>query len=227
VEPVEIASNGEAGKPAPGIRPADLAGIELRHAIPGRVRLRFPALRGDAVLSREVQKQLAALPVVRRVEVNPLTGSVLVLYDPADSAAIAQLGRLMIPGLDLDAMPGPDDREGEDGLTSASPTEAVASFTRRLNERLEAATGGSVDLKLLVPASLFAGGLLRLVASRKVPSPTWYDFLWFAFGTYFTLNRGQGPDTPAERAQPLNCDESDEEAEHPGTAGIAANVAPG
>jgi hypothetical protein len=226
VEPVDHALNGGASKPSPGIRPADLAGIELRHAIPGRVRLRFPALKGEPDLSREVQKQLATLPVVRHVEVNPVTGSVLVLYDPADSAAIAQLGRLMIPDLDLDALPGPDGLERANGVVSASPAEAVAAFTRRLNERLEAATGGTVDLRFILPASLFAGGLLRLVASRKVPSPTWYDFLWFAFGTYFTLNRGQDPDTPAEPAQPPDCDESGGEAEHLGAAGIAPTGAP-
>ncbi len=223
---MDDASNGRAGKPAPGIRPADLAGIELRHAIPGRVRLRFPALKGQPDLSREVQKQLGALSVVRRVEVNPVTGSVLVLYDPADSAAIAQLGRLMIPELDLEAMPGGADLATGNGLASASPAEAVAAFTRRLNERLEAATGGAVDLKFLVPASLFAGGLLRLVASKKVPSPTWYDFLWFAFGTYFTLNRGQGLDTPGAPAGPPGRNESGGEADHPETAAIAPEGAP-
>ncbi len=189
--------NGMAGPPARAIRPVDLAGIELRHAIPGRVRLKIPAIKGEPELSREVQRQLAALPIVRRVEVNPVTASVLVLYDPADSAAIAQLGRLMIPGLDLSALPGRDEFAEAAGDEPTSPAVAVSAFTRRLNEKLEAATGGAADLRFLVPASLFAGGLLRLLATRKVPSPTWYDFLWFAFGTYFTLNRaatGAGPD---------------------------------
>jgi hypothetical protein len=44
-----------AGSPAPGIRPANLAGIELRHAIPGRIRLRIPAIKGQAALAGEVQ----------------------------------------------------------------------------------------------------------------------------------------------------------------------------
>jgi hypothetical protein len=190
VKPVEDVVTTSAGSTARGIRPSDLAGIELRHAIPGRVRLRFPALKGEPGLSHEVERQLSALPVVRRVEVNPVTGSVLVLYDPADSAAIAQLGRLMIPGLDLDAMPRPDDSAGPNGDGSAAPAEALAEFGRRLNEKFEAASGHAVDLKFLVPPSLVVGGLLRLIASKKVPSPAWYDFLWFAFGTYFTLNRG-------------------------------------
>jgi copper chaperone CopZ len=187
---VEDVSSGTPGAAAREIRPSDLAGIELRHAIPGRIRLRIPAIKGEPGLSREVQRQLSALPVIRRVEVNPVTGSVLVLYDPADSAAIAQLGRMMIPGLDLDAMPGPDDLTAADGNGSGSTAESVAEFGRRLNEKVQVATGHAADLKFLVPASLLVGGLVRLIASRKVPSPTWYDLIWFAFGTYFTLNRG-------------------------------------
>lgn len=186
--------------PAPGIRPSDLAGIELRHAIPGRIRLRIPGIKGEPGLSLEVHKQLSALPVIRRVEVNPVTGSVLVLYDPADSAAIAQLGRLIIPGLDLDAMPGPEDFAGGAGPEAVRATEAVESLARALDRKVAEATGRAVDLKFLVPASLFVGGLVRLMASKKIPSPTWYDFLWFAFGTYFALNRGEGDEGPAESA---------------------------
>ena len=50
-----------------------------------------------------------------------------------------------------------------------------------------------------MPASLFVGGLVRLIASKKVISPAWYDYLWFAFGTYCTLNRGMPPGEPAAR----------------------------
>jgi Heavy metal associated domain 2 len=195
---VEDVSSGTPGAATREIRPSDLAGIELRHAIPGRIRLRIPAIKGEPGLSREVQRQLSALAVIRRVEVNPVTGSVLVLFDPADSAAIAQLGRMMIPGLDLVAMPRPDDLTAADGNGSGSTAEAVAEFGRQLNEKVQVATGHAADLKFLVPASLLVGGLVRLIASRKVPSPTWYDLLWFAFGTYFTLNRGQAREEPLE-----------------------------
>jgi hypothetical protein len=224
VEPVDDERNGAAGPPARAIRPVDLAGIELRHAIPGRVRLKIPAIKGEPELSREVQRQLAALPIVRRVEVNPVTASVLVHYDPADSAAIAQLGRLMIPGLDLSAMPRRDEFAEATSDESTSPAEAVSAFTQRLNEKLEVATGGTADLRILVPASLFAGGLLRLLATRKVPSPTWYDFLWFAFGTYFTLNRGANGVKPDGAT--LGGPDGAEGSDHPRTATGNCNGSP-
>jgi hypothetical protein len=68
-------------------------------------------------------------------------------------------------------------------------------LARQLNARVEAATGAA-DLRFLVPASLFIGGLLRLIASKRLIGPAWYDLLWFAFGTYFTLNRDRASRRP-------------------------------
>ena len=41
-----------------------------------------------------------------------------------------------------------------------------ADLVRKINAHVEATTG-SVDLRFLVPASLFVGGLVRLIASKK------------------------------------------------------------
>jgi hypothetical protein len=195
------------GSSSRGLRPSDLSDIELRHAIPGRVRLRIPGIKGQPALAREVQQQLSGLKVVRRVEVSPITGSVLVIYDPADTPAMAELGRMMIPGLDLDGMSAPDL-----GAEAPPSADAIADSFRQLNQKVAAATG-STDLKVLLPASLFLCGILRLVAARKVPSPTWYDFLWFSFGTFFTLNRTSAPE-PAPAAR------------EPGSVAVHANGTP-
>jgi hypothetical protein len=209
---VDDESGPGAGLASPAGRASDWAGIELRHAIPGRVRLRIPGIKGQAEMAREVERQLAGLAVVRRVAVSPVTGSVLVIYDPADSAAIADLARIMIPGLDLDGLssPGAGDPAVAAATATSAPAVAVADFARRLNTRVEAATGVA-DLRFLVPASLFVGGLIRLIASKQLTSPAWYDFFWFAFGTFATMNRGLAPappdadaPTPASGAQPAS-----------------------
>jgi hypothetical protein len=196
-----------AGLPASGIRASVLNGIELKHAIRGRVRLQIRAIKGEPALCREVEKQLAPLKVIRHVEVNPVTGSVLVMYDPADAVAIAEVGRMMIPGLDLVGMSSSDGGADADG----SLADAVANFVRHTNEKVGAATG-DVDLRFLVPVSLFFGGIVRLIASKKLITPAWYDFLWFAFGTYFTLNRGVAPEEPAPTSP---ADQPEPELVHP------------
>jgi len=51
------------------------------HAIDGRIRVRFPELRGNRRASARLRKDLRGLSGVTKVEGNPLTGSLLVEYD--------------------------------------------------------------------------------------------------------------------------------------------------
>ena len=52
----------------------------IRSFMDGRVRLRHPALQ-DRQVAALAQQGIAAIPGVRQVEVNPLSGSALLLYD--------------------------------------------------------------------------------------------------------------------------------------------------
>jgi len=184
--------------PAPDPGAPDLSGIELRHALPGRVRLRVPGIKGEPGLAREIQKQLAGLKVVRKVEVSAITGSVLVIYDPADSAAMAELGRMMIPGLDLGTPPAADG----DGA-AAPPAEQISGYFQQLNAQVRSATGNT-DLKVLLPATLFLSGILRLVVAKRLTGPTWYDLLWFSFGTFCTLNGSSASGSAAPAREPAS-----------------------
>jgi hypothetical protein len=78
----------------------------------------------------------------------------------------------------------------DNGNGNATPmAERLAAAFGGLNARVRDSTGG-VDLKLLLPLTLFLLGLRELLAAGKGVLPTWYDLLWFAFGTFFMLNPG-------------------------------------
>lgn len=53
------------------------------HYVPGRLRIKTPALRRAPAAAAVGQARLAALPGVRAVAVNPLTGSALVHFAEA------------------------------------------------------------------------------------------------------------------------------------------------
>lgn len=57
--------------------------FELLHFIPGRVRIRFHRLKGSPALAEEVRGRLLAIEGIRSVDTNPVTGTVLLRYDPA------------------------------------------------------------------------------------------------------------------------------------------------
>jgi len=52
------------------------------HALEGRLRIKVPELRGAAETARDIESRLRALPAVDEATANPVTGNVLVLYDP-------------------------------------------------------------------------------------------------------------------------------------------------
>lgn len=55
--------------------------LEVRASIPGRMRLFVPSLAGGMEQALQVREQLLGTGVVHRVELEPLTGSMLVCYD--------------------------------------------------------------------------------------------------------------------------------------------------
>jgi hypothetical protein len=72
------------------------------HAIPNRTRVRISSRRGDTVFFASVATALAAMPGIRHVSVQPITGSVLIehskpLLKLQDAIADAQLFRISGP----------------------------------------------------------------------------------------------------------------------------------
>jgi hypothetical protein len=52
------------------------------HALEGRLRIKIPEVKGAPYQAREVESHLQLLTGMEEVTANPLTGNVLILYDP-------------------------------------------------------------------------------------------------------------------------------------------------
>lgn len=183
----------------------DIGGVRVVHALPGRIRLKIGQLQQNPALAGELRTQLAGIPGVRLVEVNPVTGSVLVLFEPPEGAPAdsirflstawpARFGKLDVQAVEAGLGGGGNGAGG-----TPSMDRRIVDFFGALNAGVARTTSG-VDLKVLLPLVLFFLGLRSLLFSDKVPFPTWYDFFWFALSTFVMLN-GSALETAAE-AQP-------------------------
>ena len=65
--------------------------VEISSYLPGRIRLRSKNLIGNPGLEQEVQTQLTAFREIQSVETNTVTGSILILYEPAELRQNADL----------------------------------------------------------------------------------------------------------------------------------------
>src|SRR5437879_5091518 len=52
------------------------------HHIPGRMRVKLPHAKGDHATLQRIKEAISPMPGVNEVIINPVTGSVVVHYDP-------------------------------------------------------------------------------------------------------------------------------------------------
>ena len=178
-----------------------MTGIRVAHAIPGRLRLQIPALKGNPTLGRELAEHVWSLSGVRWVETNPTTGSLIVLYDTPEAESwrdeMEDMAVSLAPLLpDLDARAVAEWLAAAPGSAGALQTERVGAFFRTVNEQVGSATGGA-DLAFLVPAALVFLGLQRLLFAEKLHVPQWYDLLWFGLATFMMFNAAAAARGPA------------------------------
>ena len=165
--------------------------LRLVSHFPGRLRVRAEMFRVMPEVADEVVARLRQEPAVTGTETSPITGSLLVLYDPG-ALQLPRLVQLIVRtgrlgGLEVDA--------SEDWTKREPPGERLRVTFEQLNQRMREATGGRLDGRVAVPAALLAGGLGLLLRAPIVPN--WWDLTFWAYTTFHNMNP-HPPRSPAE-----------------------------
>jgi hypothetical protein len=148
--------------------------------MPGRLRLRLPS---DAN-TQGLEEAVRGLPGVAACRWSPPTRSLLIHYGPAENTPDALAESVAAhTGVPLRAR-SPVIRFGRRAGAARSPVAAsiVESFGE-LNQRIARATGGVVDLGLLVPVALTLWAARELVRGQIAPL-AWSTALWYAHGLF-------------------------------------------
>lgn len=154
--------------------------VHVAHAIPGRIRLKVPDISASPDVVAEVQHRLASWEVLRDVEMNLDSSSVVVYYDVESTDGVLDKLESLFGGFSSHGVAPRRTLKGA----------AIADLFQKVDKQVEQRTG--VGLRLLVPVLLLACAVLALMGAalrgRKLPLPSWYDLLWFAFNTFIILN---------------------------------------
>ena len=55
--------------------------LQIAHQVPGRVRMKIPAGKGNPELLKQISEVFGVIPGIEEITVNPTTGSVVLHYD--------------------------------------------------------------------------------------------------------------------------------------------------
>lgn len=143
------------------LKPTTETGWNIRHQLPGRVRLYNAAIRGDASLADAVGQMFIAEPGVTAVEVSAATGTVLIRFDDSIQSVGALLNGL---GTHPTGALLPYSPPEETGLSLEEELDGVVVKAARvlrygaiaLDTRLKASTGGRANLRQAVLGLLAA-----------------------------------------------------------------------
>jgi len=114
------------------------------HALPGRLRVKLAAIKRAPAVAEHLEQVLRRDKGVVDAVANPLTGSVLVHYDPQRTTSQAILSRLAPYGL---------------SSTTPPPPSALADFSNQLGKEL-----GKELVKMALAEMLAAGPMEVLFA---------------------------------------------------------------
>jgi hypothetical protein len=171
---------------------ADLPGgrlshLSVGHLKAGRLRIRIPDKRRDDAFFVTVAERLSGWPSVERVEVNPLTASVLIMFSDAD-ALFEEIERNGLFVLDTD----PASLAAQEHEPTAL-TERARRLWAGADTALRRVSGGSADIRNTAFLVLLASALYQLWRGQVVPPAL--TSLWYA-GDMLSLWRSTADEAP-------------------------------
>ena len=172
----------------------------VAHQITGRMRIKLPRAKRNPTLLRRIQRLITPLTGVKRVEINPLTGCVLIHYDfdPRQDfftiltrqAALAAVIALKPPELtDIEKIAAIIEAEAELLAAHSKAARSIISFIKQLNQEIRTGTNNMADLKVLTSLGL----ALYLFFETEAPAarPLMLGLGLFSFNSFVALHEPQ------------------------------------
>jgi hypothetical protein len=127
-----------------------------------------------------VKKELIRVPEINRVDVNPVSGSLVLEYNDEDINAYMICGILLkLLGL-------------EDALNVQPKSLAQKELSligSSLNRQIYNSTAGIIDLTSALASTIFVLGLYKIIVQHDRNMPSGFSLLWWAYVIFQSGNR--------------------------------------
>lgn len=160
--------------------------LKIAHQVPGRIRMKIGAAKGDPEMLEEIKTVFAAIPGLSKVTANPTTGSIVLHYDAEKNvnfdANLDQHCRAceleaMRPTNEIDELARKIQTEAEFLAENSDSARAVVDFFKKMDVEIKSASGNTVDLKVVLAAGVIAFTVLEVGATAA--TPVWLTFAVF------------------------------------------------
>ena len=176
--------------------------LRLVSHFPGRLRVRAEMFRAMPDVADEVVARLNEEPAVTGTQRSPITGSILVTYDPA-ALQLPKLVQIIVRTGGLGARVRRVERL-DDAAAGGGPHPRRGRRLQRAHARGDGRHAWTAAWR--IPASLLAGGLALLFVRPMLPN--WWDLTFWAYTTFHNLNPDRATRAPAREPDDGSADEA-------------------
>lgn len=144
----------------------------ISHASKGRLRLKIPSKKRNPAFFDHLQTEIREIPGLTQVRVNPLSGSILILYSELPEGISA-----LVPSF-AGLTPENISRLKPDNLY-----QKITGTFKQVNGRIRGFTGGEMDIPTLSFVALLAVGIYQ-ISRKNFVAPAWYTAFWYALNIF-------------------------------------------
>ena len=176
--------------------------LKIEHQVPGRVRMKIPAGKGNPELLKQISDVFGVIPGIEEVAVNPTTGSVVLRYDAdrhdefhgsfrqhyeAHGAAHGPAnGGLHGADTELDKLANSIEAEAEFLARHSHSARAVVDFVKMVDREIKLATNNTIDLKIVFAIGII--GLTVLEVGAPAGTPVWVTLAIFTVNHFIEMH---------------------------------------
>jgi hypothetical protein len=144
----------------------------LSHTSKGRLRLKVPSMKRNPAFFDQLQRKLKEIPGLTKVQVNPLSGSILILHtELPDEISAWMKSRNTLPS------------KGNPLLHPNNIHKKISVTFEEVNGRIRGFTKGELDVPTLSFVALLTVGIYQ-ISRGNFTAPAWYTAFWYALNIF-------------------------------------------
>jgi hypothetical protein len=152
----------------------------IAHASTGRLWVRISSQKGNLGALKSYGDQFAACPGVLSIEVNPVTGSILLIHQTTVSAIAEYARSKNLFSLEEQKVPK---------VPSADLRRNLGETFKSVDRQIQNLTDGDMDLRGVALAALIVMGSTQILTGNAGSIP-WFAAYWYAYHLYSKTEEG-------------------------------------
>ena len=171
--------------------------LKIEHQVPGRIRLKIPAGKGNPELLEQIKSTFGVIPGIEDIVVNPVTGSVVLKYDEDQHSKFHED---IAPHLPMPPAPPAHKPPKNEIEELADKLESEAEFLaehsqfarmivdgfKEIDREIKKATNNYIDLKIVFAVIII--GFTVFEVGVGAATPVWVTLVIFSLNHFVEMH---------------------------------------